>query len=189
MQAWLAFSTISTIDAFNLIFLLGAIFEFVEDDTIVYTSYILLAFTTGLSTAGAAFLLSTKFGARGSIKLFYAMALFPFMTLFQLLVIVYAPSWATLLAATILNAFSVRTQIMGVLSLHSLPSREVTLTVTNIQVILGSFAIALATIACWKLNKQQIWVWILISALFEIARLIAGIVFIGYHKKENLASP
>jgi hypothetical protein len=111
------------------------------------------------------------------------------MGLMQAALIVYCPDWAAIVAATVINVLSVRYSIKGLLSLHTMPSREIFLSVTTLQVMVGSIAVTVGAITNWKLQYNEQWLWMTVIAIAEGLRLLTCIPFIRSHAKENLARP
>lgn len=187
-KAWYAYSVTVFFDSFNKVLVLGALFEFISNQTYLEWSYISMAISLVISVACFAILLTSRIGAKGSVDLMYAIAIAPYIALFQMLIIVYGPDWSALIAATILNIFQVRCSLTGVLNLHTMPSREATLTVTTIQVMIGSIAIGISSLVGWKLARNP-WPWLTLVSITETLRLLAVAGFIKLHKKESLAKP
>lgn len=187
-KAWYVYSISTFIDSFNRILAIGALFEFISNKTYLEWSYIASALTLVISVACLVMLLTSRLGAKGSVNLMYAIIAIPYINLFQLLILMYGPDWSALIAATVINVFNVRASFTGVLNLHTLPSREATVTVTTIQVILGSIAIGIASLVSWKLGRNP-WPWLTICTITETLRLISMAGFIKLHQKESLAVP
>jgi hypothetical protein len=70
-----------------------------------------------------------------------------------------------------------------------MPSRETTSLVTTLQMVVGSLAVGLGTVAAWQMDKSQAWLWITLAAVVEGIRLLVVVPFIRLHKKECLAGP
>lgn len=187
-KAWYAYSVVTCIDSFNRVLVLGALFKFIVNKSYLEWSYTAMALSLFISVAFLVFLLTSRIGAKGSVGLMYGVIIMPYITLFQLLIIVYGPDWSALIAATLINIFEVRGAFTGVLNLHTLPSREATLTVTTFQVVLGSIFIGVASLVSWKLTSNP-WPWLTLSCVTETLRFITLAVFIRLHQKESMARP
>lgn len=187
-KAWYAYSAVTSIDSFNRILVLGALFKFITNKSYLEWSYTAMALSLLISVACLMILLTSRIGAKGSVDLMYAVVIIPYITLFQLLIIIYGPDWSALIAATLVNIFEVRGAFTGVLNLHTLPSREATLTVTTFQVVLGSSFIGIASLVSWKLTSNP-WPWLTLSCVTETLRIITLAVFIRLHRRESMARP
>jgi len=187
-KTWYVYSVTVFFDSFNKVLVLGALFEFVVNQTYLEWSYIAMAISLVIATACTTILLTSKVGAKGSVDLIYGISIAPFITLFQILIIAYGPDWSALIAATVLNIWQVRCGLTGILNLHTMPSRETTLTVTTVQVMTGSIAIGISSLLCWKLGRNP-WQWVTLVTITEILRLIAVSGLIRLHQKESLAKP
>lgn len=187
-KAWYAFTASVFIDSFNRILILGALFRFIVDKTYLEWTYIALALSLVVAVACSVVLLTSRVGAKGSIDLIYTIAIIPYITVFQMLIIVYGPDWSALIAATVLQVFQVRSSLLGVLNLHTMPSRETTLSVTTIQLMIGSISIGIASLLCWKLGRNP-WLWLTLCAITETLRLFIVTIFIKLHRQESLVRP
>ncbi|KAI8107086.1 hypothetical protein M9434_001731 [Picochlorum sp. BPE23] len=189
-KTWLYFSLLTFFDSYIFTVLLGSILEYLGDNTdYVRGAYMGLVGTTALYSVVAAILISSRFGGTLSIKLYYIILIGPCMGLMQAALIVYCPDWAAIVAATVINVLSVRYSIKGLLSLHTMPSREIFLSVTTLQVMVGSIAVTVGAITNWKLQYNEQWLWMTVIAIAEGLRLLTCIPFIRCHAKENLARP
>ena len=189
-KTWMYFSLIAFLDSFMMTLILGCILEYLgSTPSYVTGAFVSLVGTTALYSVLAAWMICSPVGGILSVKLYYAMACFPLMALAQALIVVYCPSWATFIATTVVNVFSPRYNLIGLLNLHTIPSREMFLSVTTLQVMFGSIAVGLATLANWKLQFNDQWLWITLMAIAEGLRLVLCVPFVKSHKKENLARP
>ena len=187
-KSWYAYSVTVFFDSFNRVLTLGALFEFITNRTYLVWSYTAMALSLVISVACMVILLTSRLGAKGSVGLMYAIVVIPYISLFQILIIAYGPDWSALIAATVLNAFEVRGSLTGVLNLQTMPSRETTLTVTTIQVMIGSIAIGISALVGWKLERKP-WPWLTLCSITETLRLLAVATFVKLHQKESLAGP
>jgi hypothetical protein len=190
-KAWIFFTLTCLCDAFALTLTMGCIFEYYESEqSILYWSYNALALSSAVYIGLVCLLLLSKAGIRLGLSLYYGLAVLPGQALIQVLLIIYGnTSAAPIVAASVLNFAVVRYSVVGILNLHTMPSRETTSLVTTLQMVVGSLAVGLGTVAAWQMDKSQAWLWITLAAVVEGIRLLVVVPFIRLHKKECLAGP
>jgi hypothetical protein len=190
-KAWILFTATCFCDAFATTLVMACIFEFYQSqESIIYWSYNSLALSAVLYIGAVCLILTSKAGIRLGLPLYYTLAILPGQALAQILLVIYGKSSAApILACTVLNFAVVRYSVVGILNLHTMPSRETTSLVTTLQMIVGSIAVGVGTTAAWQLNSSQIWLWVTLAAVVEGVRLLVVIPFVKLHQKENLATP
>ena len=104
----------------------------------------------------------------------------------------YGGSTGLWLAATLLGALvDVRQSLVGLLTLHTLPTRETFSLVRTLQVVLGSLAIVagLGTGGTLDVDASGAVVGWAVAGCYEAARALLMLAMIWLHRGENLAKP
>ena len=179
--------------------------------------YILLMFATGaVAMALVALLLSVRPGQVRSLAIMRALALLPGLLAVQTVLLTYgrahlatqmAPQDANRLmlvvAAVVPAAGIVRMHVVGLLQLHTLPSRETLSLAQCTQIFAGSVCIALGGLVGYALSKEcssepQVahagqdkcdLHFVALVSVFEGVRLALGALMLWLHKRENIAVP
>ncbi|KAL4458945.1 hypothetical protein ABPG75_013810 [Micractinium tetrahymenae] len=185
-RAWAAATAITSLDSFASGFLLSTIYKLkFEDDTQWY----MLAYALALVAASAALgvLLMSRLGRRLGLRLMYGLAALPGVVLLQSILVMYCGVAGLYIAATVVGALHVRTSMVGLLCLHTLPTRETFTLVKTLQVVLGSLVIVLglAAGACTD-SLGQIWA---AACCYEAARMALAAALVWLHRRENIAKP
>ncbi|KAI7845483.1 hypothetical protein COHA_001031 [Chlorella ohadii] len=185
-RCWLLAVCVTTLDSFAGAALLSIIYKIKSlEDTQLY----LLAFAlTSLgAAAGASALLMSRLGRRLGLRLMYCLAALPGVVVAQGILILYGGSAGLWIAATLLGSLYVRQSLVGLLTLHTLPTRETYALVRTLQVVLGSLAIV-AGLALGGSGLGGGLGWTL-GGIYEAARLLLVAAVIVLHCHENIASP
>ena len=187
-KTWMVFSGMSFVDAFIITFLYGIIKvyngPFMESVALLGNEV-----TSALFLLLASYILGySRHGILAGTRLYYSMLTSPFIGLVQCMAAIYATSWISCLIILGCNLCSIRYNIGGVLTLHTLPSRETLVFVTTFQVLIGSVAIYLAC-KCnsWIGDNKNLHILTMTS--LECFRLVLSNSLCKKHSQENLARP
>jgi glycogen synthase len=192
-RAWPLASAVNLLDTFAYSLVLGAVFAFDGWKTPEASAAYWAAPLAGAAwVAAATAALQTRAAHRAGLAPLYALAALPGVVAAQMACVVFG-SPAVLLAGATALAFSVcRSVFVGVLMLHTLPSREALAAVTALQVVLGSAGIAAGVAVGWTLphsTSADAAAWLGVTLGYEAARgaFVAG--FLRAHRRENIATP
>jgi len=193
-RAWIVASGVMFLDAFAFTLLVGSIFGlWGMYDRLIGASHWLIYASSAVWVAVMCVVLSSKIGTRAGIKLYHICAYIPFYTVAQMACIAYGTPALVDVAVSVFNFGIFRTALMGVMMLHTLPSRETLLLTQAVQVIAGCLGIILG-ISSGYLILSTSWghpkpILMGIMAIYELIRLPCVAMFLRFHTKENIATP
>lgn len=187
-RAWIAFTGICFTDTFLTMMLLGAAIQYSSRNTI-YTVGVIYPFSSAIFILLWCWLLMSPIGSKLSLKLYYALSLFPLMPVAQMAVLCYSgphSDWRYI-AASFMCVYVIRISVVGVLTLQTIPSRELLSAVTTLQVVVGSTAVASGAAFGYLLSTP--WSWTATVGVIEAVRTCLVLLFIWLHRRENIATP
>ncbi|KAL4459197.1 hypothetical protein ABPG75_014062 [Micractinium tetrahymenae] len=184
-RAWMAATAVTTLDSFALGFLLSTIYKLQYE----LTQWYMLAFalTCLAASAALAVLLISRLGRRLGLRLMYGLAALPGVVLLQAVLVMYGGVPGLYIAATVVGALNIRTNMVGLLTLHTLPTRETFTLIKTLQVVLGSLSIVLG-LAFGGAGGSPAEIWAVV-AVYEGLRLALAAVLLRTHRRENIAKP
>ena len=184
--------------------------------------YVALMFATGaVAMAAVAGLLSVRAGQTRSLPIMRALALLPGLLAVQTALLTYGrghrwpggqrhPFEVTVAAAVVPALGIVRVHVVGLMQLHTLPSRETLSLAQSGQIFTGSACIALGGLVGYAIDgtcaqacaaetlfsraaacapSPCTWQFLLPVSLLEAVRLALGALFLWLHRRENIAVP